>query len=174
MAPSERRVAYAIVWGAVFAISQTAITYLTILQLRAAGEPMLSPLVRLMTLAVSPALLVAAILTGYLALRGPLSLVPCVWMLCYGAGVCAATLYSYRILYLWGAMFVLAGAGSLFLPVGGRLLMLGMTFGWLHFVFAGLVWAIRHAEHTAAHDAPGPTAPTDAEYERLFRDPETP
>lgn len=163
----ERAVAYVAVWGAVYLVSFAATVILTGMKLHHAGRNLWSPLIRMVALSVGPAFLAGSILTLYLMHTWQLALIPCAWMITYGAGACAAALFSYRVFYLWGLLFIAAGAVSFFLEPVFRQLMMAGTFGLLHWVYALAVWAIHRHEARAV----GRGELSEADYERLFRDP---
>jgi len=159
--PPRQQVALLAMWTG---IAGVAVVVNFLLTARLAGRLGYDPLARPMRLALlslTPAMVVAVVLTvkllldaDYLAViraaiggealaptwepgRGLQCIVP-VWMMCYGLGVYSAGLFSLRAPRVLGLAFVGAGVlGLLLFPRYGLLLM-ALSFGLLHIVF-GLV-----------------------------------
>lgn len=110
---------------------------------RASGLPLLSGPGRKFVLAVSPPILVGAILTVVLERQGLTSIVPGMWLLLYGAAVAAGGAFSIDIVPVMGLCFLAAGALAIFTPPTWSDWILGLAFGGLHIVF-GLPIARRH------------------------------
>jgi hypothetical protein len=114
-----------------------------LLKARRFSMPLFSGVGRKFALSLSPSLVVGALLTAALTRWGvPFSL-PGVWMLLYGAGVATGGAFSVRIIPITGALFMLAGAITLFLPSGWGDAAMAAAFGGLHIVFGWLI-ARRH------------------------------
>src|SRR3972149_3312662 len=78
---------------------------------RGGSAPMAAAQWRKFTLAFVPAILVGALLT--VALRRVPWALPGTWLLCYGAAVTSAGVFSVRVVPLMGLCFMLTGAGGL-------------------------------------------------------------
>ncbi len=122
------------------AILATLIAYLAVrrkskrltmsLQTRAARRALLS---------FMPPLLAGAALTAALVRIGAFSVLPPLWLLCYGAAVVTGGAFSVRIVPVMGLCFMLSGACAAFCPAawGNGFLMFG--FGGLHIVFGAII-----------------------------------
>jgi hypothetical protein len=104
---------------------------------------LLSAPARKFLLAFSPPVLVGAVLTAALAHTPAASLLPAVWLLCYGAAAITGGALSVSVVPLMGMCFVVAGILAVLIPESGRDLLLALGFGGFHIVF-GLVIARRH------------------------------
>jgi len=65
--------------------------------------------------------------------------VPPVWMMCYGAGLYAAGLFSVRLPRLLGIAFILMGAVGLLFYSAYGLLLVALSFGLMHIAFGIVV-----------------------------------
>ncbi|MGI9091021.1 MAG: hypothetical protein ACR2GG_07960 [Gemmatimonadaceae bacterium] len=110
---------------------------------RGSGIPLLSGPGRKFVLAVSPPILVGAILTVVLYRAGFTSIIPGVWLLLYGAAVAAGGAFSVEIVPVMGICFLTAGVLAIFTPLAWTDWILGLAFGGLHIAF-GLPIARRH------------------------------
>jgi len=142
--PMHTQIAFCVMWLLVglFAVTQEII-FTTRAARRHGLKPMTRP-ARFVTLSLTPSVLVAVVLTvEFLLIAQPAQLryiVPA-WMMCYGTGVYAAGLFSYRLPRLLGLAFIVSGAlGLLLLPQYG-LVLAAFSFGLLHIVFGILVLA---------------------------------
>lgn len=110
---------------------------------RASGVSLLSGPGRKFVLAVSPPILVGAILTVVLNRAGFTAIIPGVWLLLYGAAVAAGGAFSVEIVPVMGLCFMTAGALATFTPLAWTDWILGLSFGGLHIAF-GIPIARRH------------------------------
>lgn len=108
-----------------------------------AGVPIDSGPGRRFALSYAPPVLVGALLTIAIYRVQALSLLPAVWLLCYGTGVITGGAFSVRIVPVMGASFVLLGAIALFSPASWGDLFMAIGFGGLHIGY-GLAIAWRH------------------------------
>ena len=124
------------------AIAVVAIVQNLALMKQAAKRQGVSPMprpARFAALSLTPSILVALVLTIKLLMDEQVRYVAPVWMMCYGAAVYAAGMFSVRLPRLLGLGFVVAGAiGLLLLPEHG-IILTGLSFGLLHIVFGVLV-----------------------------------
>lgn len=68
-----------------------------------------------------------------------LTLMPGLWLLCYGAGVTSAGAFSVRLVPLMGSCFMLLGALALLAPAAWANAFMALGFGGLHIVFGALI-----------------------------------
>jgi hypothetical protein len=104
--------------------------------------PLWSPAGRRFAQGFVPSVAVAALLTLLLVRDARFDLLPCTWLLLYGAGVMAGGSSSIAILTWTGATFMACGVAAGLMPAAGDL-WLGLGFGAAHIVF-GLIIARRH------------------------------
>ena len=106
---------------------------------RRAGQSLMSGAFRKFVRSFGPAILVGAILTALLARDQAFGYLPCVWLLCYGAGLAASGSTSVPPVALMGASFMAVGALAAFAPAmwGAPLLLVG--FGGLHVGFGAVI-----------------------------------
>ncbi len=134
----ERPIEFLITWTLVILLAVGADYLLTKRRSHRVGKQVLSRLGRQMVIAATPGLGSGALLTIYFMNHKMLENIFPVWMLCYGIAVCATGIFSQREVTLLGCVFLIAGAFSLLLPVSG-LLMMAITFGGFHIVYAILM-----------------------------------
>ena len=124
--------AFGLVWGLVFAGSLTATLLGTVFRGREAGEKVWSRQARTVLLALTPALFTAAVLTVFFFVRGEHLWLPGVWMLCYGQGALATSVYAPAPIRRLGiAVLALAGPAFLLGPAAAVWVM-GLVFGLGH------------------------------------------
>jgi len=106
-------------------------------------SPLLSGPGRKFVAGFAPAMLAGAVITFVLFRQGIPEVLPGVWLLLYGAGVVSGGGASVRVVPAMGALFMLAGAAALLLPVNSGDLLLAAGFGGLHIVF-GTIIAVKY------------------------------
>jgi hypothetical protein len=106
---------------------------------RRAEQPLLSGPFRKFARSFAPAIVVGAILTALLVRDQAFGYLPCLWLLCYGAGLAASGSLSVRVVPAMGGSFMALGAVAAVAPPawGNALLLLG--FGGLHLGFGAVI-----------------------------------
>ena len=139
--PPALQWAFCIMWATLGIIAVVQEVVWTTRAARKRGGQVDSRPVRIAIFSLSPCVFIAAVLTLKLLLDGHMRYVVPVWMMCYGAGVYAAGLFSIRLPRLLGLAFVAMGAvGLLFCPELG-LALAALSFGLLHVLFGLAVQA---------------------------------
>lgn len=139
--PSHR--AWLTVW-LIEAVIGTVIAAVTMWnKARGTDTPMLSGPGRKFGLAFTPPILVGVFLTVALSGTALRTLLPGVWLLCYGAAVVTGGALSVSIVPVMGGAFMATGAVALVAPTSWHNWLLAFGFGVLHIVF-GTVIARRH------------------------------
>ena len=110
---------------------------------RRVGKHVRSRLGAHIIVAALPGFLTAGVLSLFFLAHGLLPFIWGVWMLCYGAAICAVGLFSVRAVSILGAAFVLAGAATLLMPVTAGLTMMAISFGGFHILY-GTTMARKH------------------------------
>ncbi len=110
---------------------------------RSARLPLLSAAGRKFAFSLAPPMMVCALLTVVLYVRGAADLIPGVWLLMYGTGVVAAGSFSVRVVPVMGMCFMAVGVGALCSPASWANWYMAAGFGGLHVVF-GIVIARRY------------------------------
>ncbi len=145
---------FATLWLGVLFVTLAANTFLIWRQARKNGRPFVSPGMKLALRAIAPFLLVPVAFTswfystGYLG-AAELDLVV-VWVVFYGLALLSTSLFAPRSLTALGWAFLLSGLAvpavaniadnfSVNLP----LVIMGMTFGLYHFIYAAANWSSR-------------------------------
>ena len=108
----------------------------------AARSELLSAPARKFLLSFTPAIITGALITLSAYLSGSYSILPGVWLTCYGSSVISGGTFSVRIVPIMGAGFLLLGALAFLFPAWGNV-CLAAGFGGLHIVF-GLLIARRY------------------------------
>jgi hypothetical protein len=143
---------FVVVWCVVFIVAIDATAFLFWREARRDGRPFLSPELRLVFRAVLPTLLIPAAFTswfyntGYLGAR-ELELVA-VWIGFYGLALLSMTTFAPRSIYLLGWAFLLTTLAvpaivemiDIDFSAGLPNLILGVTFGCYHLVYAACNW----------------------------------
>lgn len=135
--------AWLAVWLGCLAIAVTIGSLGLIRKARRYNVPLFRGPARRFALTMCPPLVVGALLTVALVRWGMAERLPGVWMLSYGAGVSTGGAFSVPVVPVVGALFMLIGALTLFLPAEFGDLMMAASFGGLHIVFGWIV-ARRH------------------------------
>ena len=131
-------------WIGVLLAAAGASVYFTAALARANGEPPWSRQARTVVIAFTPALAAGLVLTAVLAQVGQALLLPGVWMLLWGVGALAMSLFTPRSFSLLGVSFMVAGALTLFLRPANDVLCMGLTFGGIHLAYGTLLFIVRH------------------------------
>jgi hypothetical protein len=122
------------------AVASVAIGFATTARkARRAEQPLLSGPFRKFTRSFAPAIVAGAILTALLVRDQSFAYLPCLWLLCYGAGLAASGSLSVSVVPAMGGSFMALGAIAAVAPPawGNALLLLG--FGGLHLGFGTVI-----------------------------------
>ena len=114
-------------------------TALMVHQVMRRGTALYRGPLRKFLMCLCPPLLVGAVLTWQLWLRGDFALIPGIWLLMYGCAVMAASTLTRRALAVMGALLALLGIIALEVPVNLQNAVLGLGFGGLHLLFGVLI-----------------------------------
>lgn len=106
---------------------------------KAAGIPLVSGPGRKFALGLFPALLAGALVTAALVDAGTIEHLPGVWLLLYGVAVMNGGSHSVRVVPVMGFLFLILGAGALFVPPSYGDVFLLAGFGGLHIVFGAII-----------------------------------
>ena len=131
--------AWLTVWGIELVVALVLGSAAMIYKAQHYSVPLFSGVGRKFALSLSPSLVVGALLSAALIRWGLAFSLPGVWMLLYGAGVTTGGAFSVRIVPLTGALFMVAGAVTLFLPAAWGDAAMAATFGGLHIIFGWLI-----------------------------------
>ena len=124
--------AFGVVWALVFVGSLLATVLGTVLRVRERGERVWSRQTRAVVLALAPAVFAALVLTVVFFALGLHLWLPGVWMLCYGQGALATSVYAPAPIRRLGiAVLALAGPAFLLGPAAAVWVM-GLVFGLGH------------------------------------------
>lgn len=134
--------AWTLVWLGEAMLALTVGAWAVAHKARRAALPLWSGSGRRFALSLCPPLLTGALLTFVLWRAGLPALLPGVWLLSYGAGVCTGGAHAVRIVPLMGLCFMALGGAALLLARFGDVFM-AAGFGGLHLVF-GVVIARRY------------------------------
>ena len=146
----QARLWLCVMWAGIGIIAVVQHVVLTALAGRRQGLAVMARPGQLVSLALTPSVFVALVLTAKLLASGDLEYLAPVWMMCYGTGVYAAGLFSLRLPRLLGLAFVLMGAVGLWVCPQHGVLLTALSFGLLHVAF-GLV--VIHRTRQGEHDA---------------------
>src|SRR5216684_466687 len=86
-------------------------------------------------LAFTPALVAGLVFTAILTQVGQAMLLPGVWMMMWGVGALAMSLFTPRAFSLLGVAFMAAGTFTLFAHPGNDVLCMGLSFGGIHLAY---------------------------------------
>jgi hypothetical protein len=106
---------------------------------RRAEQSLLSGPFRKFARSFAPAIVAGAILTALLARDQAFGYLPCVWLLCYGAGLAASGSTSVPAVPAMGGSFMALGAVAALAPTAWGLPLLLAGFGGLHIGFGALI-----------------------------------
>lgn len=136
------------VWGIVFLLTGAANVFFLGREARKRDGGFLSPGMRKAFGALFPAILTAGVLTFVLAFVHLFTLLPIVWMIFYGLALLSAAQFSPDAIPRLGWAFLISGLLSIGLTCAKVLdtlsaphLMMALTFGGLHFIYAVLTWS---------------------------------
>lgn len=104
---------------------------------------LLSAPARKFLLAYLPPIVVGAVLTAALDHTTANSLLPAVWLLCYGAAAVTGGALSVPVVPIMGMCFIITGILTVLAPAEWSNILLAAGFGGLHIVF-GVLIAKRH------------------------------
>lgn len=110
---------------------------------RRAGDTVTAGPGRRFGLSVLPPFVVGALLTYVLWNANQLTVLPALWLLCYGAGIVTGGAFSLRVVPVMGLCFMVLGTATLLAPAAWGAWLLAAGFGGLHIVF-GLIIARRY------------------------------
>jgi hypothetical protein len=120
------------VWALVFTGSLLATVLGTVFRVRERGEEVWSRQARAVVMALAPSVFAALLLTVLLFAHGLHLWLPGVWMLCYGQGALATSVYAPAPIRRFGlAVLLLAGPAFLLGPAWAAWVM-GLVFGLGH------------------------------------------
>ena len=129
--PAQQLTLWLAAAAAAIAVSMTAVAR----KARRSGQSLRAGPARTFALAFAPALAAGALLTAALVFNGAWSLLPGMWLVCYGAAVVSGGAFSVRAVPVLGTVLVGLGAVTLFLPAAAHVWMLGIGFGGAHLLF---------------------------------------
>jgi hypothetical protein len=148
-------------WLGVLALAAVSNTAFLHRAARHRGELFLSPGMRLALVAMAPGLLCAAFFTFIFGGGFALHWLPAIWMLCYGMALLATSHFAPRSILILGWCFLASGLTSVYLLVvaaaegrgylhgmSGSNILMGLTFGVYHLIYAACTWPRDSAEAT--------------------------
>jgi hypothetical protein len=130
-------------WIGVLLAAAGASIFFTAMMARANGEPPWTRQARTVVIAFTPALVAGLVLTAVLARVGQEMLLPGVWMLLWGVGALAMSLFTPRSFCLLGVSFMVSGTVTLFLSPINDVLSMGLTFGAIHLAYGTILFIVR-------------------------------
>jgi hypothetical protein len=130
-------------WIGVLIAAAGASVYFTAAMARANGEPPWTRQAKTVMLAFTPGLVAGLVLTAVLARAGQERLLPGVWMLLWGVGALAMSLFTPRHFSLLGISFMTAGTLTLFINPANDALSMGLSFGAIHLVYGIVLFVVR-------------------------------
>jgi len=131
------------VWLAEAAVAAAIGLVATGAKARREGVSLLSGAGGRFLLALVPPMAAGAALTIAMLRAGATALLPGTWLLLYGLGLVAGSVFSLPVFRGMGAAFASLGTVALFVPSGGANLLMAAGFGGLHVLF-GIRIARRH------------------------------
>jgi len=135
-------------WIGVFIAAAGASVYFTAAMARANGEPPWSRQAQSVALAFTPPMVAGLVFTAILSQVGQAALLPGVWMMMWGVGALAMSLFTPRAFSLLGVAFMAAGTLTLFARPGSDVLSMGLSFGGIHLAYGTVLFIVRHPAHT--------------------------
>ena len=134
------------VWALVFVGSLLTTCVGTVMRVRERGELLWSRQARAVVAALLPSLFASLILSVFFFAEGMHLWLPGVWMLCYGQGALATSVYAPRQIRHMGLGVLFLGGVTLALGPAWSVLMMGLVFGLGH---VGLGLVLLNAERQA-------------------------
>lgn len=131
-------------WIGVLIIAASSSVYFTARLARVNGEAVWTRQARTVLVAFTPALAAGLVLTAVLAQMGQEVLLPGIWMLLWGVGALAMSLFTPRAFSLLGIAFMIAGSLTLFIRPTNDVLSMGLTFGAIHLAYGTVLFVIRY------------------------------
>jgi hypothetical protein len=135
------------VWAVVFVGSLLATIIGTVMRSRERGEQVWSRQARAVVLALAPSLFAALVLSIYFFARGEQLWLPGVWMLCYGQGALATSVYAPVPIRRLGVAVLLVGGPTLWLGPTWSVLMMGLVFGVGHIALGAALLVAERREN---------------------------
>lgn len=105
---------------------------------KAARSELLSAPTRKFLLSFTPAIITGALITLSAYQSGSYSILPGVWLTCYGSSVISGGTFSVRVVPIMGSGFLFLGALAFLFPAWGNP-CLAAGFGGLHIIFGLLI-----------------------------------
>ena len=140
------------VWLAILGIASVLNVLLLAREARQRGQPFVSEGMRMALRALAPPMIVGgSVGIGLIVFLHNLTLATLIWVLCYGLALLATKSFSPRSITRLGWAFVVAGLIMFFAwaafdgihlmtyDIGPASLVMGLTFGLLHLLYAGAV-----------------------------------
>jgi len=158
---------FLITWGTVLLLTTLANTFFLWRASKLRGEPFLSSGMRLALVAMLPGMLCGLFFTAVLGWGTNVFWLPPIWMMCYAVALLATKHFAPRSIMLLGWTFLLAGMASFYQLfvwgfgglfgvshfASGSHLLMGVTFGLFHLIYAACTWP-RRARGAAAAARP--------------------
>ena len=141
-------------WVAVLLLTALANSFLLWRGSKLRGEPFLSSGMRLALIAMLPGMLCGLFFTAVLGWGTNTFWLPPIWMMCYALALLATKHFAPRSIMILGWAFLLAGMASFYQlfcwSIGGAFgtshfasgsnLLMGLTFGLFHLIYAACTW----------------------------------
>jgi hypothetical protein len=129
-----------LVWWLADAVAAVVIGIVSIVRkARRVGAPLQGGAARRFALALTPALVAAAILTVVLVGHGLTTVLPGCWLLLYGAAIASGGALSVRLVPLLGLCLMALGGIALMAPASWGNLFMGAGFGMTQVIFGCLI-----------------------------------
>jgi len=129
--------AFAAVWALVFVGSLLLTCVCTVMRVRERGEQVWSRQAQAVVMALTPAIFAALVLSVFFFVQGWHLWLPGVWMLCYGQGALATSVYAPSIIRKMGLVVLAMSVVTLALGPAWSVLMMALVFGVGH-IWLGL------------------------------------
>ena len=151
---SEFATPFLLTWGLVLFLTVAANTLLLWLGSKSRGEQFLSSGMRLALEAMLPGMLCGLFFSVVLGFGMNVFWLPPIWMMCYAQALLATKHFAPRSIMILGWAFLFAGMGSFCLLffarfhsrshwsdfANGSVLLMGLTFGLFHLIYAACTW----------------------------------